>query len=399
MSLFILTVLVFYGGMHLYAFLKARSALGFGWGSGLALAGIMLCMISAVFLIRLLERRDLEISAMALSYVAYTWMAVLFLYVCGSLVFDLANFLLRLPEWIGGSTSLLRPVPPRISFYVPLGVAVLIAAYGYLDALNIRTERLIIETAKLPAGTDRLTVAQISDVHLGLIVRSFRLRRILEAVVAAKPDLLVSSGDLVDAQINHLPGLREMLREIQPRYGKFAVTGNHEYYAGLDKALEFTRASGFTLLRGEAVDVGPIVIAGVDERTAVQMLGLRPAPDREVLSKLDRAKFTLFLKHQPDPDPDALGGFDLMLSGHTHRGQIWPFTYFTLLFYPLNAGRYDLGQGSMLYVSRGSGTWGPPIRFLSPPQVTIVELVRIHHEGTVKTPGLPGQWPIPPAAG
>jgi hypothetical protein len=167
-----------------------------------------------------------------------------------------------------------------------------------------------------------------------------------------------------------------MLRGIKPRYGKFAVTGNHEYYAGLDKALEFTRGAGFSLLHGASVDIGPIVIAGVDDRTGVQVRGERPVSDRQVLSKLDRAKFVLFLKHQPDPEPDALGAFDLMLSGHTHRGQIWPFTYFTMLFYPLNAGRYDLGQGSILYVSRGTGTWGPPIRFLSSPQVTIVELVR-----------------------
>jgi predicted MPP superfamily phosphohydrolase len=252
----------------------------------------------------------------------------------------------------------------------------LIAAYGYVEALTIRTERLVIETAKLPAGTNRLTIAQISDVHLGLIVRSSRLRRILEIVKAEKPDIFVSNGDLVDAEINHLPGLRESLQEIRPQYGKFAVTGNHEYYAGLDKALEFTRAAGFTLLRGEAVEAGPIVVTGVDDRTALQVAGERPASDRQVLSRLDRAKFILFLKHQPQPDPGTVGAFDLMLSGHTHRGQIWPFRYFTQLFYPLNAGRYDLGQGSILYVSRGTGTWGPPIRFLSPPHVTIVELIR-----------------------
>ena len=376
MSLFIFTIFVLYGGMHVYAFLKARSALGFGWGPGLALTAFMLCMIPALFLIRLLERQEFEFSARALSHVAYTWMAVVFLFFCGSLVFDLVNLVLRAPEWVGGPGSFLRPISRRISFFIPLALSLLIAIYGYFDALNIRTERLVVETTKLPDGMDKLTIAQISDVHLGLIVRSSRLRRILETVEAAKPDVFVSNGDLVDAQINHLPGLQEMLRGIKPRYGKFAVTGNHEYYAGLDKALEFTRGAGFSLLHGASVDVGPIVIAGVDDRTATQMSRQRPASDREVLSKLDRAKFVLFLKHQPDPEPDALGAFDLMLSGHTHRGQIWPFTYFTMLFYPLNAGRYDLGQGSILYVSRGTGTWGPPIRFLSPPQVTIVELVR-----------------------
>lgn len=376
MSLFILTIFVLYGGMHVYAFLKARSALGFGWGPGLALAVFMLCMIPAVFLVRMLERHEFEGGARALSSVAYTWMAVLFLFFCASVAFDLVNLLLRVPARMGWERSLLSPVPPRLSFCIALALSLLVAMYGYYEALNIRTERLVIETAKLPEGTDKLTIAQISDIHLGLIVRAPRLRRILEAVSAGKPDILVSSGDLVDAQINHLPGLQEMLQEIQPRYGKFAVTGNHEYYAGIEKALEFSRQSGFTLLRSGETDVGPIVVAGVDDRTAVQVLGERPVSDREVLSKLGRGKFILFLKHQPDPDRDAVGFFDLMLSGHTHGGQIWPFTYFTRLFYLLNAGRYDLGRGSILYVSRGTGTWGPPIRFLSPPEVTIVELVR-----------------------
>jgi predicted MPP superfamily phosphohydrolase len=95
-----------------------------------------------------------------------------------------------------------------------------------------------------------------------------------------------------------------------------------------------------------------------------------------LLSKLPRGKFTLLLKHQPRLDPEARGFFDLQLSGHTHKGQIWPFTWLSALTYPMNAGRFDLANGSVLYVSRGAGTWGPPIRFLSPPEVTVIELVR-----------------------
>jgi predicted MPP superfamily phosphohydrolase len=186
----------------------------------------------------------------------------------------------------------------------------------------------------------------------------------------------VSTGDLVDAQINQLAGLRELLQDLQPRYGKYAITGNHEYFAGLDKALEFTRHAGFTMLRNEARDVGGITIAGVDDRTAFRVHERVPVADRSVLLPLDRKKFIVFMKHQPLPDPGDAGLFDLMLSGHTHKGQIWPFTYLTRMTYPLNAGDYDLGKGSLLHVSRGTGTWGPPIRFFSLPEVTIIELVR-----------------------
>jgi predicted MPP superfamily phosphohydrolase len=377
MTLFILFIFGVYGGAHAYVFLKARQAFGFGWAAGVVVALFMAFMVGAVFLIRSLERHDFELSARTLSWVAYLWMALIFLFFCSSLLIDLVNLALRVPAWLGGQGPFLMRVPPRLSFALSLSLSALICVYGYFDAQNIRTERLVFETDRLPKGTDKVTIAQISDVHLGLIVRCDRLVAMLEAVKAAKPDIFVVTGDLVDAQINNLPGLRELLQEVHTRYGKFAITGNHEYYAGIDKAVEFLRDSGLTMLRGESRDLGVIQIAGVNDRTAIQTKMGTPAPDRVALAKTDRSKkFVLFLKHQPHPDADAIGMYDLMLSGHTHKGQIWPFTYFSRRAHPLHAGRYDVGKGSVVYTSRGTGTWGPPIRFLASPEVTVIEVVR-----------------------
>lgn len=378
MTLFFFFIFFVYGGVHAYAFLKARQAFGFGWGASIVVAMFMAFMVVAVFLIRSLERHEFELSARTLSWVAYLWMALIFLFFCSSLVIDIVNLALRVPAWLGvqGGPFLLR-IPPRLSFALSLSLSALICVYGYFDAQNIRTERLVFETDRLPKGIDKVTIAQISDVHLGLIVRCDRLVSILEVVKAAKPDIFVVTGDLVDAQINNLPGLRELLQDINTKYGKFAITGNHEYYAGLDKALEFLRHSGLTVLRGESKDLGVIQIAGVDDRAAIQTKTGTPASDREALARTDRSKkFVLFLKHQPHPDPDAIGMYDLMLSGHTHKGQIWPFTYISQRAHPLHAGRYDVGKGSVVYTSRGTGTWGPPIRFLAPPEVTVIEVVR-----------------------
>jgi len=202
------------------------------------------------------------------------------------------------------------------------------------------------------------------------------LAPMLAAVKAAHPDILVVTGDLVDAQINHLTGLAEQFREIDPKYGKFAIMGNHEYYAGTEKALAFIRDSGFTMLRDEAVVSGPITLVGVDDRAGVQLKLRTAMQEQTLLAGLARNKFTVLLKHQPLIDRASLGHFDLQLSGHTHKGQLFPFTWLTLLSYPMNAGRYDLEKGSILYVNRGTGTWGPPIRFLAPPEVTVIELIR-----------------------
>ena len=130
------------------------------------------------------------------------------------------------------------------------------------------------------------------------------------------------------------------------------------------------------MLRNEAVEAGPITIAGVDDRTAVQMNLEKPVSEKELLENLPRDRFTLFLKHQPRLDRSSIGLFDLQLSGHTHRGQIFPFTLIVRFTFPMIAGDYDLGKGSLLHISRGTGTWGPPIRFLAPPEVTVIELVR-----------------------
>ena len=217
---------------------------------------------------------------------------------------------------------------------------------------------------------------QISDVHIGLIVREERLKNILNKVKEVNPDILVCTGDLVDGQINKLEGLAELFLEIKPRYGKYAVTGNHEYYAGLGQALKFTKKAGFIVLRGKAIVVGELLnLAGVDDSTGKSFNLFTDVPEKGILSGLDHKRFTILLKHRPNIDKSANGLFDLQLSGHTHKGQIFPFSLLIKLLFVQDAGYMKLESGSSLYVNRGSGTWGPPIRFLSPPEVTVIELV------------------------
>jgi uncharacterized protein len=374
MRFFILFVFVVYGGAHVYTFLRARSALAFGPEAGIALAAFMVLMVFSVFLIRTLEKHDHDISARTLAYIAYFWMAGLFLFFCGSIVLDLTDLVTCAWGWMTHSNVSAYLLSARTSFIASLVISICICVYGYFEARTIRTERLTIETSKLPAGIEQLTIVQISDVHLGLIIRTDRLEKMLEIVKAAKPDIFLSTGDLVDAQLTHLVGLAELLRGIKTKYGNYAITGNHEYFAGIDKSLAFTREAGFTVLQNESTFVGPISLAGVNDRTAVMMKLEKPISEKKLLEELPRERFTLFLKHQPSINRSTIGLFDLQLSGHTHKGQIFPFTLLTRIFFPLNAGNYDLGGMSLLHVSRGTGTWGPPVRFLSSPEVTIIEL-------------------------
>jgi uncharacterized protein len=376
MTLFLLTFFLLYGGLHYYLFLKAHAALPFE-GMGLALLVLfLLLMVVSPLLVRGLEKYGFHASAQAAALTGYSWMGFAFLCFCCFIALDLY----RLVILVGGQIfhhpgSLLLP-SPKYSFYIAVLLAFSSAVYGSFEARQIRTERIFLKSPKIPREVGKLKIAQISDVHLGIIVREGHLKRILNVVEKEAPDLLVSTGDLVDGQINDLAELIEPLRALNPPHGKFAITGNHEFYAGLAQALDFTQKAGFSMLRGQGLTVaGALNIAGVDDPAGMGFGLHQGTPEQDLLSQLPRGKFTLLLKHRPEVDERALGLFDLQISGHTHQGQIFPFRLLTRLFFSYTGGSFRLAEHSYLHVSRGSGTWGPPIRLLTPPEVTVYELV------------------------
>ena len=356
--------------------MKARSALRFGAGPGTALGLFMSLMVFVPIMIRQSERFGLEVLARFMSYIGYLWMGLLFIYISLSILIDIY----RLAVWLSGRVFRLEisGIMPsaKLSFFLPVVFALAIGVYGYFEAGAVRTEHLVIKTTKMPKAKSRFRIVQISDVHLGLIVGEERLRKIIKEIRSAAPDILVSTGDLVDGQLDGLNGLAELLGEIKAPYGKFAIPGNHEYYAGFDQSAEFIRESGFRLLKGEAVAIPDIMnVAGVDDPAARRFGLFTGIPEMNIFSTLDPEQFTLLLKHKPVIDEVSLGMFDLQLSGHTHRGQIFPFKFIVQLYFPRISGYFHLKGDSHLYVSRGTGTWGPPIRFLSTPEVTVIDLV------------------------
>ena len=374
--LFFVSILSLYSLLHLYVFLKMRSALAFSGVTAIFLIVFMALMVSAPVVVRILEGQRFDATARLISYLGYAWMGLVFLFFFCSLAIDMYRLLVYATgRMFHAGFPFLIP-PPRIAFLIALLATGAIAVFGYYEARTIHTETVVIQSPKIPEEIGVLTIAQISDVHLGLIVRYKHLKRILSAVRRANPDILVSTGDLVDGQIDNLNGLAELLQAVNPPYGKFAITGNHEFYAGLDQALNFTQSAGFTVLRGESYDVaGVITVVGIDDPTGKYFGLYKGVSEKTLLTHNSNKKFVILLKHLPIVNKETIGLFDLQLSGHTHGGQIFPFSLITRIFFPYHTGLISLSNGSQLYVSRGSGTWGPPIRFLSPPEVAIIKLV------------------------
>jgi|WetSurMetagenome_2_1015567.scaffolds.fasta_scaffold62351_2 uncharacterized protein len=372
MRLFFLVFFAIYSLMHALVWFRVRVLLPVGGPWQKITLAFFILMVLAPAGIRVLERSGYEAAARITAYLGYGWMGFLFLAFCVFVVLSLADGIGHLAAMQAFFT--LPPLTGTMPTAIALAVVALTCVHGFIEARDVRTEQILVETSKLPPGIDRIRIAQISDVHLGLVVRADRWNQILEKVRIQNPDVLVCTGDLVDGDYGGEEGVGNNIARFQPRYGRFAVTGNHEAYAGLDHAVKTIEGFGFTLLRGEARTIGGVFnVVGVDD----PVLGGSDEQEQAALSTVQNGLFTLLLKHRPRVAPESRGRFDLQLSGHTHRGQIFPFSLITGWIYPMQDGLYSLKEGALLYTSRGSGTWGPPMRVLSPQEVTIIDVVRM----------------------
>jgi predicted MPP superfamily phosphohydrolase len=375
---FLIVALLIWGGMHAYAWahVRAHGGLDARWASALAI--VMLVLMSSPILGMSLVHSGRVGLGRPLEAVGMIWSGVFFLFFSASLVHDLWNLLLTLGGLLHPALRALRLTGPR-ALIAETALVLAIAAYSAFEAWCIRTEHVRLESPKLAAGTPHVRIVQVSDIHLGGMVGKRRLARIARAVSRAEPDLLVGTGDLVDADMSGAQDLAKMLADLPAPLGKYAVTGNHEYYAGLKAAAEFTQRAGFRLLPDEcARPCEGLSLAGVSDPAARGWRGTTATgrDEKQVLSEADPGDFVVLLKHRPLVERGSLPLLDLQLSGHTHRGQIFPFSLFVAAYYEYGHGLVEPAPGRHLYTSRGSGTWGPPMRFLSPPEVTVIDVVR-----------------------
>jgi uncharacterized protein len=369
MIIFLLTFLCLYGGINFYAFARARSIFHFSGIVQIILIVLLILLVLAPILIRIAESLHMEELAKTIAYIGYLWMAFVFLFFFLSVSLDIIRYLTMF--FYPGAKNL----PLNTIFG---GVAVVLSfvlvVYGYWDAQRIRIKKLEIQTEHFLPNNGKIRIVQISDVHVGLIIRQERLQKLIDIVQQAKPDILVSTGDLLDGERDNVMAEAQRFVSINPPLGKYAIMGNHEYYAGIKNSLEFTSQAGFEVLRDEVRKVAGISIFGADDITGTRM---GTAKDNraftELLSSGSDRGFVLLLRHQPFVKENE--NFNLQLSGHTHGGQLLPFRLITHLFFPKDYGYFELGQNKLLYVSRGTGTWGPPVRVFAPPEITVIDLI------------------------
>jgi predicted MPP superfamily phosphohydrolase len=242
--------------------------------------------------------------------------------------------------------------------------------YGVLRGPKVK--RLTVPLAKLPRSAHGYRIAVVSDIHLGPILGRGFSQRVVDTINATQPDLIAVVGDLVDGSVEDLGPAVAPLAQLRARDGAFFVTGNHEYISGAEQWVEKVRNLGLRPLENAHTELPGFDLAGVND---IRGEGEGQGPDfGRALGDRDRSRAAVLLAHQPIVIHDALRhGVDLQLSGHTHGGQLWPGSLLAELANPTVAGLERYGD-TQLYVSRGAGAWGPPVRVGAPSDITVIEL-------------------------
>ena len=310
----------------------------------------------------LVSRRFTRTQAKPVLWVAYTW-------------FGCAVYLL-LGAALTTVATTLAPVSARTAALAAIAGVAATIAYGLVHARRGPfVRRVSIPLDRLPAAASGYTIVQLTDVHIGWTLGGDFARHVVDTVNALAPDLIVLTGDLVDGHVRELAAHVEPLRELRAKDGVYAVTGNHEYYWNVDAWLAHFGSLGIRFLRNERVSIrGVFELAGTDDITSHAMAAGHGEDLPRALAGRDAAVPVVLLAHHPKSLARAVAaGVDLQLSGHTHGGQLLPLGWLARLFEPHVAGLARFGA-TWLYVSEGTGFWGPPLRIGTSCEIAAITL-------------------------
>jgi predicted MPP superfamily phosphohydrolase len=382
--IFLTVVLVVLGGAHTYLWLRLvrDTALPapWRWVASWTL-GLLALSLPATFL---LSRTLAPAASRYLLFAPYVWMGMIVFLAAFFAFGDLARGGLWLATKLGGwSHPLAEParrlLVARVWAGAVFGVSALLAAIAVWGALREPVvKRLRIELPRLPAALDGTTIAQLTDLHLGPTLQRAWLADVVRRTNELHPDVIAITGDLVDGSVDQLRDIVAPIAQLRARWGVYFVTGNHEYYSGVEEWMQELERLGVRVLRNERVSIGTAEasfdLAGIDDHMGA---GMAPGhgPDlRKALAGRDPSRALVLLAHEPRGlDEASAAGVGLQLSGHTHGGQFWPWKWVVRLAMRYAEGLHRHGD-TWIYVSDGTGFWGPPLRLGTTPEITLVTL-------------------------
>ena len=316
------------------------------------------------------------------SFLTFLWLGFLFYLVLFLGLSDLVRLVRQVRQ-----ARRVRPVDlERRVFLARVAASASLAGSGIVTGLGVASAFGDFDTPEVPVKLERLPralsgfrIALLSDLHLGPVLGKRFLQAVIEKTNSLKPDLVAITGDVVDMPVELLGKEVAVLRGLKSRHGTFLATGNHEFICGVEPWMKFFRSLGIQVLDNRHVPVGEpdgFDLAGVHDYRA-RVFDSEHQPDLEkALAGRDPDRELVLLAHQPKQIHEAAGaGVGLQLSGHTHGGQLFPFTFLTWLSQPYICGLHHHDDRTQIYVTRGTGFWGPPMRVLAGPEITCIVLV------------------------
>jgi predicted MPP superfamily phosphohydrolase len=350
------------------------------WGRVLTVLIVVLALLIPA---ALLAMRSLPRSVHApLAWVAFAWMGLMLYLFLLAVVGDAARGLAALSGHLAPEPERRRLLARALAMLITGGAALIGIAGGVNVARGFAIKRVRVPLARLPKGASGYRIVQLTDVHIGPTIGRTFLESVVREANALDPDMVVITGDLVDGSVEELADLVEPLRDLRSRDGVFFVTGNHEYYSGADAWIAHLRTMGVRVLRNERVAIRDVFdLAGVDDHSAARMLPHHGQDVEGALRGRDASRPVVLLAHQPKAIADAQRlGVDLQISGHVHGGQLLPFNWLARLDQPFVHGLHR-AKDTWIYVSEGTGYWGPPMRVGTRAEVTNIELVAVEDAG------------------
>jgi len=305
------------------------------------------------------------------------WFAAMLYFILFAVFFDLARF-------IGNAFSLFPPVfvnhfsmVKLLSFLIAVAGTTSLLTYGYFNAMNPKITKLEININKQVDGMKKLHLVFASDIHLGHVIGKKSIENIIAKINSLDPDIVLFPGDVVDEELYPVVNkkLGDAFTKLNPTYGVFAVTGNHEYIGGVENAVAYLGQHGIKVLRDEVLNINDqFYVAGREDISINSFTGGKRKSLKELVNEVDKNLPIILMDHQPINLSEAFENeLDLQVSGHTHHGQMWPLNYITEKVFKLSWG-YKQIEESHFYVSSGAGTWGPRVRIGNHPEIVSIIL-------------------------
>jgi uncharacterized protein len=370
-------VFTVYFSVHYYLFTRLNMV--FPGTQGIALfLKVAFWVIALSFIVgRVLEKVWLSEFSMGITVMGSYWLAALLYFLLLVLLIDIIRLVDYVLPIIPSFITSNLPVFKKYLFFVTTIMIAGLITYGYFNARNPVIREYTLDIQKKSGERNELNIVLLSDLHLGSILEKRHLKRIADKVNKLKPDIILMAGDVIDEDLDPVirKDLGSGLRQFNSSMGVYAVTGNHEYIGGVDPAVDYLEKHGIQMIRDSAAFIeNSFYLIGREDRDRPRFTGKSRKDLKEIMAGVNKGYPLILMDHQPFTLNESLeNGIDLHLSGHTHNGQIWPLNYVIDAIYEVGWG-YVNKSGMHVYVSSGVGTWGPPVRIGTRPEIVNIRL-------------------------